>query len=241
MGPVYHRLWPVIYRIRIFKRCSAGYISQSTSLGIFTKLYRPRVSVADYFYGNRYGINAYYSIVERSNGELGNAFGNLAQRTLGFIAKNLDGYLPAIHGHSEADTALLKAVDHAISVEIPQAFETLALQQGVEAWLQAVFACNAYIDSEAPWALRKTDPVRMETVLATLYICIAQLAAAITPVIPESSTKLLDTMGVPEDCRSYAGVRTHWYSPLAESDFRIAAPKPLFPRLELPAGEGEVA
>jgi methionyl-tRNA synthetase len=28
---------------------------------------------------------------------------------------------------------------------------------------------------------------------------------------------------------------THWYSPLAESDFAIATPKPLFPRIELPA------
>ena len=187
-----------------------------------------------------FGQDGSYSaeaIVQRANGELGNAFGNLAQRTLGFIAKNLDGYLPAIHGHTEADTVLFEAVDKAISKDIPEAFESLVLQQGVEAWLQAVFACNAYIDSEAPWALRKTDPERMETVLATLYICIAQLAVAIAPVIPTSSAKLLDTMGLAPDLRSYEGIRSHWYSPLAESDFRISAPTPLFPRLELPAEE----
>ncbi|QIG52921.1 methionine--tRNA ligase [Altererythrobacter sp. BO-6] len=187
-----------------------------------------------------FGQDGSYSaeaIVQRANGELGNAFGNLAQRTLGFIAKNLDGYLPVIRGHTEADTALFEAVDKAISKDIPEAFESLALQQGVEAWLQAVFACNAYIDSEAPWALRKTDPERMETVLATLYICIAQLAVAIAPVIPASSAKLLDTMGIAPDLRSYEGIRSHWYSPLAESDFRIVAPTPLFPRLELPAEE----
>ncbi|WP_298305251.1 methionine--tRNA ligase [uncultured Erythrobacter sp.] len=187
-----------------------------------------------------FGKDGSYSpeaIVERANGELGNAFGNLAQRTLGFMAKNLDGHLPEIHGHTEADTELFEVVDKAISKDVPQAFEDLALQQAVELWLQAVFACNAYIDAEAPWALRKTDPDRMETVLATLYICIAQLATAIQPVIPASTRKLLDMMGVPEDCRTYAGIRSHWYSPLAESGFQIEKPSPLFPRLELPEAE----
>ena len=185
-----------------------------------------------------FGQDGSYSpeaIVQRANGELGNAFGNLAQRTLGFIAKNLDGALPAIRGHAAADTELFETVERAITTDMPQAFQALALQQAVEAWLQAVFACNAYIDAQAPWTLRKTDPERMETVLATLYICIAQLAVAISPVIPASSAKLLDMLGVPADLRNLQGIRSHWYSPLAESDFRLSAPTPLFPRLELPA------
>jgi methionyl-tRNA synthetase len=187
-----------------------------------------------------FGQDGSYSpeaIVQRANGELGNAFGNLAQRTLGFIAKNLEGYLPAIRGHEAADAALFEAVGRAITVDIPEAFEGLALQQAVEVWLQAVFACNAYIDAQAPWTLRKADPERMETVLATLYICIAQLAVAISPVIPDGSAKLLDTLGIPEDLRNLAGIRSHWYPPLAESDYQIIAPVPLFPRLELPADE----
>jgi len=184
-----------------------------------------------------FGKDGSYSpeaIVERSNGELGNAFGNLAQRTLGFIAKNLEGNLPEVFGHSDSDTALFAAVDVAISTEIPGHFKDLSLQQAVEAWLKAVFACNAYIDAEAPWALRKTDPERMQTVLATLYICIAQLAVAIQPVIPASSERLLDAMGVDPSLRTYEGIRSHWYYPLAESDFALEKPTPLFPRLELP-------
>ena len=31
-----------------------------------------------------------------------------------------------------------------------------------------MFACNQYIDAQAPWALRKTDPDRMHAVLGTL-------------------------------------------------------------------------
>lgn len=183
-----------------------------------------------------FGNDGSYSeeaIVTRVNAELANSFGNLAQRTLTQVFKNCDGYLPAIRGHSDDDDALFKLVGLAVSETIPGHFETLALSQAAEAWMQAVFACNAYIDGQAPWTLRKTDAERMETVLATLFICIAQLAVVISPIIPESARKLLDHMGIPGGVRSFAGMKTQWYSPLAESGFQIAAPMPLFPRLEL--------
>lgn len=185
-----------------------------------------------------FGQDGSYSaeaIVARCNAELANSFGNLAQRVLSLISKNCDSYLPAIRGHDPADGNLFDLVGSTVSQLMPTAYDSLALSQAVEAWLQAVFACNAYIDAQAPWALKKTDPERMETVLATLFICIAQLAIAIQPVIPESSAALLDQMGIPADVRTFAAAGSHWYSPLAESDFRIAPPQPLFPRLEMPS------
>jgi methionyl-tRNA synthetase len=178
------------------------------------------------------------AIVARANAELANSFGNLAQRSLSQIFKNCDAYLPAINGHSDEDLALFETVGRAVSESIPQAFDDLALSQAAEAWIGAVFACNAYIDAAAPWALKKTDPQRMETVLATLYICIAQLAVAISPIIPASAAKLLDRMGIDPDLRNFAGIMSHWYSPLAESHFRLEQPQGLFPRLELPAEDG---
>jgi methionyl-tRNA synthetase len=77
----------------------------------------------------------------------------------------------------------------------------------------------------------------METVLATLYIAIAMLAVAIRPVIPESADKLLDAMSIAPELRTFEGIVSHWYSPLAESDFKLGQPTPLFPRLELPEEE----
>src|SRR6185437_4173459 len=174
------------------------------------------------------------AIVSRANAELANSFGNLAQRTLTQIVRNCGGGLPEIHGHNDSDNALFDVVCGAASETIPTAFDDLALSRACEAWIQAVFACNAYIDEQAPWALRKTDFERMETVLATLYICIAILAVAIRPVIPESADRLLDSMGVDENLRTFEDILSHWYSPLAESGFRLTQPTPLFPRLELP-------
>jgi methionyl-tRNA synthetase len=187
-----------------------------------------------------FGQDGSYSpeaIVTRVNADLANSFGNLAQRTLSLIFKNCDAYLPAIRGHSDDDNALFELVGDAVSKQVPAHFGELAMSQALESWMHAVFACNAYIDAQAPWALKKTDPERMETVLATLFICIAQLAVAALPVIPGSATKLLDQMGIPADVRNFAAIGSHWYSPLAESDYRIAQPQGLFPRLELPAEE----
>lgn len=180
------------------------------------------------------------AIVLRSNAELANSFGNLAQRTLSQIFKNCDGILPAIHGHTDADNALLETVGKAVSETIPSAFTDLALSQAAEIWINAVFACNAYIDAQAPWALKKTDTERMETVLATLYICIAQLALAISPIIPASAAALLERMGLSEDLLTFKSITNHWYSPLAESGFKLEQPQGLFPRLEMPMQEDAI-
>ena len=187
-----------------------------------------------------FGQDGSYSaeaIVARANAELANSFGNLAQRVLTQIVRNCDSALPEIHGHDEADNALFDLVCGAVGKAMPAAYEELAFSRAAESWIQAVFACNAYIDEQAPWTLRKTDAERMETVLATLYICIAVLAVGIRPIIPASADHLLDAMGVALELRTFEGILRHWYSPLAESPFRLEQPTPLFPRLELPEDE----
>lgn len=192
--------------------------------------------LAEVTFGNDGSYSA-EAIVQRANSELGNAFGNLAQRTLSFIAKNLEGRLPVPAPQPEDET-LLALVRQTAATDMPKAFEALAPHEAIQAWLQAAYACNQYIDAQAPWALRKTDPARMEAVLATLYVAIGELAVAISPVIPGSATKLLDHMGVPADARSYEGLASDWYADLQPA-FKLAPPTPLFPRLELPAEETE--
>jgi methionyl-tRNA synthetase len=180
-----------------------------------------------------YGVEA---IVNRVNADLANSFGNLAQRTLSFIAKNCDGVLPEGGKGGAADSELLALVAAATRDEVPRAFEELALSHGIEAWLRAVFACNQYIDAQAPWALRKSDPERMQAVLATLYAAIRDLAIAIQPVIPASAGRLLDQMGIAAEERTYAALADgQRYSRLAASGFRLQPPTPIFPRLEMPA------
>lgn len=173
------------------------------------------------------------AIVTRANADLANSFGNLAQRTLAFIAKSLEGELPGAGRSDAADAELLATVDDA-GREFREAFGNLALGQALEAWMRAVFACNQYIDAQAPWALRKTDPERMHAVLGTLVRAIRDLAILVLPVIPESAGKILDQLG--QNARDHAALDDKgWYDALTASGFRLAPPTGVFPRLELAA------
>ena len=183
-----------------------------------------------------FGQDGSYSaeaIVTRVNAELANSFGNLAQRTLSFIAKNLDGALPDAGRGDPADAMLIEEMVVACA-GLRTAFDDLMLSQGIEAWMRGVFACNQYIDAQAPWALRKTDPARMHAVLGTLVRAIRMLAIAILPVVPQSAGKVLDQLGADE--RDHAAIDDDgWYGRQQAAGFTIAPPSPVFPRLELPA------
>jgi methionyl-tRNA synthetase len=187
-----------------------------------------------------FGQDGSYSpdaIVARVNADLANSFGNLAQRTLSFIVKNAGALLPSGGKGDAADAELLALVRRATAEEVPARFEALELSQGIEAWIRGVFACNQYIDAQAPWALRKTDPERMTAVLATLCEAIVDLAIAISPVIPVASAKLLDQMGVRAGERDFTVLAdTERYARLAALGFTLAPPSPIFPRIEAPAG-----
>lgn len=186
-----------------------------------------------------FGQDGSYSpeaIVTRANAELANSFGNLAQRVLSMIFKNLDGALDGARKGDEADTFLHSAVCAQIT-GMRQSFAGLAFSDGLDAWMRAVFACNQFVDEQAPWTLRKTDPERMAGVLLTLFRCVRDLAIAVRPVVPDSADKLLDQMGVAADERDFAALdKADWFDRLAASGFRVAQPVGVFPRLELPAG-----
>lgn len=184
-----------------------------------------------------FGQDGSYSpeaIVTRVNAELANSFGNLAQRTLSMIFKNMSGELRGGHELTDADVALGETVTLG-TAGLRRAFLDLDFSDGLEAWMRAVFACNQYVDEQAPWTLRKTDPSRMEAVLMTLLRCVRSLAIAVRPVVPTAIDKLLDQMGVAPDARDYAALSvTDWLEKLVEDGFRIAQPVGVFPRLEIP-------
>lgn len=187
-----------------------------------------------------FGQDGSYSpeaIVTRANAELANSFGNLAQRTLSMIHKNMDGKLATCEPDA-ADLSLLAAVRTACAGDLPREFERLNFSVGLEAWMRAVFACNQYVDEQAPWTLRKTDPARMVAVLTTLFRCVHDLAIAVRPVVPGAADALLDQMGVARDARDYAAIGNDtWFEALVDGGFALDKPVGVFPRLELPESE----
>ena len=186
-----------------------------------------------------FGKDGSYSaeaLVTRVNAELANGFGNLAQRTLSMIYKNMAGELEKFVMEA-ADAQLLAAVQEAC-LTLGREFEALNFSVGIEAWMRGVFACNAYVDEQAPWALRRSDPERMKAVLQTLLLAICDLAIAIQPVVPAKAGALLDHLGVNRNERSFSAIgRSDWFDRYIEEGDRLAKPQPLFPRLEMPEME----
>ncbi|MBX3456594.1 methionine--tRNA ligase [Ferrovibrio sp.] len=142
-------------------------------------------------------------LIQRINSELANGFGNLAQRTLSFCAKNADASVPAPGPLADIDEALLAQAD-SLSDTMRKAMDEQALHVALQSWYDLVDAANKYIDVAAPWTLRKTDPARMNTVLWALLETIRQLAILAQPAMPDSAARMLDQLGVSEAARSFA-------------------------------------
>jgi len=164
------------------------------------------------------------SLITRLNVELANDLGNLAQRTLSLIARNCDGRRPA-KGVTTADDAELFAAARALPDRLRTVMDRQAFHEALEETWRIIRAANAYIDRQAPWALRKTDPVRMATVLRVLAYTIRVVATVLQPFMPSSMGRMLDQLGVPVALRDLASLGVEL--PAGEL---LPPPKGIFPR-----------
>jgi methionyl-tRNA synthetase len=164
------------------------------------------------------------ALISRLNVELANDLGNLAQRSLAFIAKNAGGQVPPLGTLMAADQALLDQAT-ALLPKVRDAVTRLAFHEALEEIWRTVRAANAYIDHQAPWNLRKTDIPRMHTVLRVLVDTIRVIAVLLQPFMPDSMAKLLDQLGIPSEARAFAGL----VAPLEESR-PLPPPFGIFPR-----------
>jgi methionyl-tRNA synthetase len=152
-----------------------------------------------------FGQDGNYShelIVARINADLANDLGNLAQRSLSMVARQLDGVLPQPGAFSDGDRAMLAAADAMIG-KAREAMKTQALHQVLNAVWAVVAEANRYFAGEAPWALAKTDPERQRTVLYVTAEVIRQVAVLAQPFMPAAAAKLLDLLAVPAQERAF--------------------------------------
>jgi methionyl-tRNA synthetase len=172
------------------------------------------------------GNYSHEAIVNRINADLANDLGNLAQRSLSMIGKQLGGVLPTPGRYSDNDTTMLAGAD-AMIARAREAMATQQLHQVLNTVWAVVADANRYFAGEAPWALAKTDPVRQRTVLYVTAEVIRQVAILSLPFMPAAAAKLLDLLAVPEDERTFATLGGgHRLKP----ESRLPAAIPVFPR-----------
>jgi len=172
------------------------------------------------------GNYSHEAIVARINADLANDLGNLAQRSLSMVARQLGGVLPAPGPFSTADQEMLAGADAMIG-KAREAMATQQLHQVLNAVWAVVADANRYFAGEAPWALAKTDPERQKTVLYVTAEVLRQVAILAQPFMPNSAALLLDVLMIPADQRDFSKLGGEFR---IASDVTLPAPKPVFPR-----------
>jgi methionyl-tRNA synthetase len=165
--------------------------------------------------------------ITRINTELCNNIGNLCQRVLTFVEKNAGAIVPPRKSLNSEDQTLLTAC-YEVLPTMRAHMDKQALHSVFGEVIKIGRLANEYIDIQAPWALKKTDPARMEAVLYTLLEAIRIIGILLQPLIPDSAGKVLDTLGIAKDERSF----THADAEHAiRSGEMINKPEVLFPRI----------
>jgi methionyl-tRNA synthetase len=171
------------------------------------------------------GDFSHRAVVGRLNGDLANDFGNLAQRVLVMINRDCDAQVPEPATFSAADTALRNAAGGLVETVRQHVCEQ-GFHLALEAIWRVVGEANRYVDEQAPWVLRRSDPERMRTVLYTLVETIRHLAILTQPFIPGAACKLLDQLAVSEAARRFAALEA---TPLMPGT-PLPKPEGIFPR-----------
>ena len=172
------------------------------------------------------GNYSHEAIVNRINADLANDLGNLAQRSLSMVARQLGGVLPKPGPLSGSDQEILAAADGMMN-KAREAMKTQQLHQVLNAVWAVIAQANRYFAGEAPWALAKTDPVRQGTVLYITAEVLRQVAILSAPFMPASASKLLDFLAVPAGERQFCDIGG---ARRIQPGTSLPAPSAVFPR-----------
>ena len=180
-----------------------------------------------------FGQDGSYSeegVITRINTDLANELGNLAQRSLSMVAKNLAGIVPTPGDLTADDTELLAAADTLLE-RVRADFDAQAMHLGLEAIWLLLGAANRYFSAQQPWVLGKSeaesDRQRFSTVLYTTLEVVRIAALLIQPVMPDSAARLLDLLGQPPGQRAFTAVATRLAPGTA-----LPPPQGVFPRYQ---------
>ncbi|GAA1438050.1 methionine--tRNA ligase [Nocardiopsis tropica] len=203
--------------------------------------------------------------VRRNNDELVAAWGNLVNRSISMAAKNL-GEIPAAGELTDEDRAVLEASRGAFA-RVGERLERSQFKAGLQEAMRTVAEANKYISDQAPWALKKTDPERMATVLHVALQLVHDANTLLTPYLPESANKVHamlggtgtwtgmprldtghDTVGGSEEAvdylvitGDYAGDAARWESTPIVPGTPLGRPEPLFAKLDPSVVDEELA
>jgi len=163
------------------------------------------------------------SFIKRYNSDLANDFGNLLSRISNLLKKFFDGRIPQDEDDSaEGLDVKSKAVETVAIVR--EKIEVMRVNEAIEIILQFVRSINKYIETKAPWKLAKEEPEIAGKVLFTAAEALRVSAILLSPIMPNRTQTVLETLGATESGLDWGGLT---------SGIEIKPHDPLFPRINI--------
>ena len=129
------------------------------------------------------------------NSDLANNYGNLCQRVFSFIKNNC---LNKVEKSKKIFTSDKKLIDQTkeLTKNLRDEMNDQNLNNYIKSVINISFLTNKYINDEEPWKLKKTNIKKMNNILHTALEQIAKISILLNPIIPNSSSKVLDALNV---------------------------------------------
>lgn len=132
---------------------------------------------------------------DRNNNELLAIFGNFVNRTLVLTQKYYQGVVPAMNNLTEADNEVIGEMN-AYPSKISSLIEHYKFREALNELMNLARLGNRYLTENEPWKQFKTDPERVQTVMAVSLQLVAKLAILAEPFLPFSASKLQQMIGL---------------------------------------------
>ncbi len=142
------------------------------------------------------GNITYDTIINRTNIDLANIYGNLVSRTASMIKQYFGGVIPSPEADDETDTAL-KATVNAEAKTAYDLLDKYYLSDAASHIITLLKACNKYIDDTTPWVLAKDEEKRgrLRNVMAYLVEGIRSATILLAPYMPGTAEQVAKNFG----------------------------------------------
>ena len=141
------------------------------------------------------------------NSDLANNYGNLCQRVISFLDKNLNLEIPNNANFENEDHNILNKFDENYNNLINE-IDNQNINYYINFVINQLFAANKYFNDQEPWN-KKNDIKRLNTILYVSLELIRKISILLYPVIPESALKVLGIFNVKETELTYISIKNN--------------------------------
>ena len=137
------------------------------------------------------------ALVTRTNGDLANILGNLVSRTIQMAIKYFNGVVENKKVYESIDEDLINSKNNLKDL-VDEKMNFYKVNEALEIIFDNLRKCNKYIDETEPWVLSKDEENkdRLATVLYNLLDNIRVSSILLSPFMPSTSKKILDSLNI---------------------------------------------